>query len=688
MFSQLKIVTTDRQVDLLGLNHGQPEGYGLESYLPGRPNFKGGGAWQDSPLAPGRRLAFAVKGNVSDALTIKIAARYHDVAIRLQNELDELLEQAIAYWIAEDTTDIDPVWLMARVPGERAARYALLYSAELGEYPDPYVQPYAGQLRTVVLNNITIGLERSEWRALPPGELTEVPISNPRDSTPQTGGIYVMAQSGPALTVRAYRYDASAGTYSAELNAGPYPYNLFPSPMGLGDILYLRTDTGGAFSALVFNTGTTGSSFSFSPEIWNGASWGQVNLQVNGPANWTIPGERIIEWIPPTSWQATTVSTFGSARWIRFVAQGTSATVPTQVAALYVPNQPYIEVAADQIGGSMDALAMVAANMEQDRRGSSVLRVHIFGQLMAGLRSVDRGSDFNAYLNPGSLPTGITFSNSASAYVDKPATGFANSQSPYTNVVEWLADASDVFGEMFRLNFNAAAAAQYKGTYRLFVRYGTTLTSPGYSALMRYRLLTVYPSNSSTTPNLIEQAGDIVTVELRQTTSYSQPWSVADLGRITLPPIGQLAPDEQSQGFSLILDGYFDYLGGQNQHYIMDLILLPIDEWAAQLDAGLNLLRLDAQDVEWTIDSIQQPKTHLRSLLRYSPATETILGSAERISNGPMILHAGRQQRLWFFMAPVRGTDYPAGSPPQYRAGYPLKVRLYKLQRYHYLRGE
>lgn len=686
MFSELQLVTTDRKINLLALNKEQPEGIGLESYIAGRPNLKGGGTWQDSALAPGRRLVYGVKANVSDALTIKIAARHYDIAIRLQAELDSLLEQATDYWTAEDGTDIDPVWIVARVPGESNRRYAIVYGYELSQYPDVYQQPYAGQQRTAVLDGITLGLERSEWRALAPGEGVEVPISNPTNPVAETGGIYVAPQSGPVPTVLAYRYDASAGTYSANVNAGPYPFTLFPNPMGLGDMLYIRTNPSYPFQSLVFNIGTVGTSFSMAFEIWNGATWAGTTVQVNGPSNWQEAGERAIEWLLGQTWATTTVSTFGSAYWLRIVAQGTSATVPTQTAAIYIPNQPYIEVAADQVSGSMDALAMATVKLEEDHRGSSTSRLQIFGQLFAGLRSVDRGSDFNAYLNPGSLPTGITFDASETVIVsgvNPPSVDAGPIGAPYNSSIRWLSDVADPFGEIFRLNFDATAAAQYKGTYRLFVRLYSEI-NPVLDGQLRYKLLTVYPSNTTTTPTLIEQAGDTITFPMLENTS--KPFQTVDLGRITLPPIGQLTPGEQSQGFSLILEGLLPYQFGNQNFAVVDFFLLPIDEWAAQLDAGLNLLRLDNQDLQWSIDSIGQPKTDLRSLLSYPGGA--VLGSAQRVSNGPMILHAGRQQRIWFFTAPIVDQLTPAGEPAVDRLSHPLVVRLYKLQRYHFLRGD
>lgn len=700
MFSQLYIKTSDRQVNLLALNQGQKGGFGIEDYQPGRPNAKGGGVWQDSPIAAGRRFVYGVQGNVIDTMTLQCASNSHAALIEYLNEFDELLDQSMDYWSAPATNPIEPVYLVARAAGEADERYAIIYGYSFESYGDIYDQPYLTNARSASMVDLVLSIEHSEWRQHPPGSMTEVAITNtPNGATPETGGVYVQSQSGQALTVMMYRFDASAGTYSTEINAGAKPYNLFPSPMAAGDILYIRTNPSQPFGSLVFNLGTVSSGITYQLQYWNGSSWVQSGtFAVEGVQGFTQAGETLIEWAPSEGWATTTVSTFGSAYWIRLVTSAVAGSIPTQTATVYVPNQPYVEIAASQVEGDLDALAMLTARVDHDHRGTSLnAREHMFGQMIVGLRSVDRGSSFNAYLNFGNLPTGITFDNSQKDYVDTPTTGFVYPPAPYGTVVEWDVDATDTFGEAFRLNFNAAAAAQYRGTYRLFLRFATEIFTAAKYASFRYRALTTYPAGAyNTTPTLIENIGDTVRVQALEGEAGgdNQIFQVVDLGRVVLPPIGGLAEDETSQGFSLVFDMGFDYVAAQTKQYIADAILIPVDEWAAQLDAGMNLFRLNTQDFEWTVDSLISPKTPLRSHLRYSPTTTQILGSAQHISNGPMILKKNRLQRLWFFTVPLVdsfasiGHPVSGDHPPRYRINNSLKIRLFKNQRYHFLRGD
>src|SRR5262245_45767879 len=139
MFSEFQITDGTVAIDFLGLNK-RGHGVGIVRYTPGRPNLKAGGIWQDSPLGAGRRLVHGSKGNVNDAIEFRIGYANHVEIIGVQQELDLLLEKAIAYW----TTDWqdEPVYIKARVAGESNPRYAIIHSAEFPTYPDPYDQPY------------------------------------------------------------------------------------------------------------------------------------------------------------------------------------------------------------------------------------------------------------------------------------------------------------------------------------------------------------------------------------------------------------------------------------------------------------------------------------------------------------------------------------------------------------------
>lgn len=684
-FSEFLLKTTDRQIDLLALNRGLSGGIGIDDYTPGRPNLKGGGVWQDSPIAQGRRPVFGVRGNVADALTIKIAAKSHRSVIEFQIALDEILERATAYWL-DDTGSIAPVWIVTRAAGERERRYAIVYGYSFAEYDDPYHEPYLSGTGHV-LDGLTLGIERSAWQHLPPGEMTPVEIANARQPTPTTDGVFVTNWQGNGQAVSVHVYDHSSVNYGPDINAGPFPANLLPNPISFADHIYIRSSY--PFRSLIFNIGTAvPGGLNLLWEYYDGpsdADWVPLTtfITTDGVNAFRDSGVQLFSFrLSKTSpWVATNFQGMGMGYWIRVgIVTGNANPPPTIVEPVYVPDQPYIELDSNEINGDLDALMMTTLLADEDHRGSSS-RFDLFSQIICGARDTDRGA-FTAYLEPGNLPTGITFDNSQTEQTNAP-TITTDGAAPFATVIRWTGDDADNLSEAFRLDFDATAAANFRGTFRLFMRSYIQNVPANPYGLFRYRLLTVYPSPSATNPNLIEVIGET----RRQDLVFNAQPSVTDLGRIQLPPIGNLLAGENSQGFSLILDAQIPEVASVGPQFsFVDFVLIPVDQWACQVDAGMNLRRLNTQAIDWTIDSIADPKTHVRSLIRYSPNTDEIIGSATCITNGPAILKPNTKQRLWFLFAP---TD-DAGSNDERVTNYgeTLNARLYKLQRYHFLRGD
>lgn len=138
-YSELFITDGATRVDLLGANR-HSRGFALKAYTMGRAGFKGGGVWQDSPLAEGRQLVAGTRTNWNDALTLEIAYPSHDEIIQAYEELDSLLELAQLYW--KTTWQQTPVYIQARAAGEVNSRYALVHNGIFDEYFDPYHEPY------------------------------------------------------------------------------------------------------------------------------------------------------------------------------------------------------------------------------------------------------------------------------------------------------------------------------------------------------------------------------------------------------------------------------------------------------------------------------------------------------------------------------------------------------------------
>ena len=89
--------------------------------------------------------------------------------------------------------------------------------------------------------------------------------------------------------------------------------------------------------------------------------------------------------------------------------------------------------------------------------------------------------------------------------------------------------------------------------------------------------------------------------------------------------------------------------------YIYDLILLPVDEWAIDVQTQASGLHDDIQTLTYLdIDSVGVPKVDARTILRLK-ADDTAVVEWIRISSGASILQANVDQRLWFLMDNIGG---------------------------------
>lgn len=725
-FSELLLKTTDRQIDLLALNKGASGGIGVDDYTPGRPNFKGGGVWQDGPIATGRRPVFGVRGNVVDALTIKIAGKSHRSVIESQNALDEMLEQAMAYWLQD--TGIDPVWIVARAAGETERRYAIVYGYSFAEYDDPYSEPYLSGTGHV-LNDLTLGLERSAWQHLPPFGMEEIPIynlkapwnsgSSAKPETPVTGGLYIA--SGYPITdhLRVYRYDASAGSYT---QITTYPSTIFPDPMGVGDILYIRSDVPITSLYWPYEQGVPPDASIW--EYYDGSNWKPLESLRNGYlfSIATVPQRDTVvtRWLMPPDW-ATVAPSAGdgltSDFYIRIRILTAAAGTPQSFAsAPYMVSQPYVQFDGAEVGGDLDALAAIEIYLDGvmvvNEDDDPDLRISSdFGRMIVGARSVYRDGPapdhdrFHAYIPCNqfwqTLYGGITItypSSGGGGLTTAPA-DVANSYATGGYAARWTSNAADTtLKDAIWIDFDKDAVPWYSGTFRLFVRAKTLDTSTFTAdAQLRYRLELrspgVFPIPFNT------YLGETISTQLINPETTSG-WQLIDLGRIQIPPGGGFSNDESLYMVRIALEVLIE---PSKDISVNDFILMPVDEWAADTSADRNIYNISTtfgggmDDLKkWTIDSVQNPKEFIRAnVFEYDGSIGDRawrgVGSTPVIANKEASLRANTEQRLWFLFESLnKGNENftPEGRALPNVINWANRVRLYKLQRYHFLRGD
>lgn len=649
MFAEFVITDGTTTLDFLGLNGKARGPYGIARYTPGRPNAKGGGSWQDSPLARGRRLAYVAASNVDDVIELKIAGGHSEI-INAQQELDLLLEKAIAYWTA-DWQD-EPVYIRARAAGEDNSRYAIIYYAAFPEYPDPYQEPFVGKGKRFVMDGILLGIERGPWLATPPGVATAVEMTNEQNITATTDPIHI--------TNHYARNDITAiwlGQGGGNQINDSVPFTLFES---------FNIDSGGnavyfgsaqPFHALLFDIGqvfdatdltitweySTAATTSSSGNDWGDAT-GFVEDGTNG---FLAAGPAVVRWttLGDDAWAKYTVAGIGNLYWIR--ARVSSLTMltslPTQITRqVYVPYTPYVTVAAAQVAGDINALARVRLTID-------TLNVYFntdIEQIFVGLRSTIRGSSFTAYISPGTdNPSGVS--------IDLPsgATLTADQDTPYGQYITWTSPDSSAWKPAANVQIDTSIVRQFYGEYRLFVR---CFIDDSYTdAKLRYR---AYFSGSATS----------VYGEIKAPVPFTN--SVVDLGYVQLPPTSLISSAEDSDTVVVAIEAK-DAVGLS----IYDVILLPTDEWAAQIVGTVP----DVTEVYYAdVDSIGYPKKSLRGILRLA-SSGSVLDTFQVVGQQQAILAANVEQKLWVFMV--------AATEPFWATS---QIEIAKQQRYHHLRGD
>ena len=171
MFAELAVTdgTADGTINLLNRSHG----FHVVSWRPALPGYKGGGVFQDSPLAHGRRLVTRSFENVVDTFSLAINAVHQNALIYDLQELARLLEKGVDYWAADWQNE--PVWLEARAIHETNTRYAIVHTWRIPELDDPYRGAFISQM--MGMDNLTLIIEHGLWLSNAPGESTCVEIS-------------------------------------------------------------------------------------------------------------------------------------------------------------------------------------------------------------------------------------------------------------------------------------------------------------------------------------------------------------------------------------------------------------------------------------------------------------------------------------------------------------------------------
>ncbi len=425
-------------------------------------------------------------------------------------------------------------------------------------------------------------------------------------------------------------------------------FNLLPAAPALNDAIYFGSDTttadSGPFCSLVFdiNAVRTGRVIW---EYWNGAWQGfaiaeicdNTGTNADGRESFEVAGVNSIHWEQQSDWVTTTVNGV-TGYWVRCRVTIAGTTTTQQNRPVYSILWPYVDIASTEVGGDIPAIVEIQIEPKSKITNDDVtgLGPDLYSnKVLLGLRSLSRGEDFSPFINlqDEQNPNGIsiTLGVSATNVVDPTtATGRHTLFNPAGVVA---------MQEEIRVQFTRDAALQYYGTYRMLIR-GRQLNGVADSLYVQIEHKVNTYSTLKWSPK-------------RQFATNAEDWQVLDFGQWQLPGFTDVNDGEGVTGLELVINCE-STVGGPGDLVFYELILWPIDEWAVEaLDVSLDGVQgwvggdRDNEGV-WrylSVDSLRFPRRVLRSSSRVSDAD--VRSVWRPITNGPAILQANADQRLW-----------------------------------------
>lgn len=646
------------QVDLLS-----PSGFCIledGDWQPAITEPKGGGVWRDSQLADGRRPADFKAANVNEAMTLTVSALDQDALIRDTQNLRRLLNKARTY--GPTAWQTEPVWIEAQSPGESEMRYSIIWNYSTPNDGNPYEEPFWGKVASAGMNDFTLGLEREPyWRPDEPGTGTTVATSaleaydgRNLGNVDDTGTreptvadeVYVANKRNVANITNVHYFDSNANNWSANLLVAGLPVAMLPNPILADDVIVFGIDTtvadSGPFCSLVFDIGTamalvTGQQWKYSrtgadPTV----NWPNLTVQDNTDQDGAMTGMPFdtlgvgsVHWEQPSDWttQNPTVNAVAlgvTGYWVAMdilTVAGGDTPPWQQNRDIYSIVWPYVEIASTAVLGDVEAILRTIVRNQADTNNTAAL-IAWENRVICGLRSISRGSNFTAYINfsDEQNPAGITIQSS----------GFYGND---TTVPTGRSAPIAAVGGTGNIIIDSPISTEYLGTFHGYLRYQMTSGTPANATIQvtgRYEALTYFFVSPLHVP------------------ANTNAYQVFDLGRIDIG-YGTQGQIPTHLFFQAATTG-----GGGDNFKLIDMILIPVDEWAMdtydhQNDSGLSRLggrSLVADAMHLDIDPITSPKfrTSLLKELddRYRMKYLSVMGS-------PPMLHANTNQKLWFF---------------------------------------
>jgi len=654
----------------------------LQEWVPAVSPLKNGGEYLAGAYLDGRQLAMAAYDNALEALNLSLWAQTPEDVIALAREIRSYLARGRSYFLA--SYQDKPVFLQVRARRETVRRYAVLANGSAPQDENYFAEP-ADSSQLPAFEGWPLELERGHWLSNKPGDETATEcygywsLGTPTFGNVTPAGVFLPETDGTVFLsnkvsdknlTHIFTFDTSLGAWSANLVGAAPPYNLLPSPVGVGDIVYFICQDAGAvphpFDNLAFNlataNGTTG--------VWEyyNAAWVTLVDRRDNTAFMTTLGVSTLHWRPQSDWAALAVNgiTGLSVRY-RVTAVGTGVVPRQQTQNVYTCMWNYTVVDGAAIGGDLPATlrAILENSADNGYADPNYLFAH---RVIVGLRSVGRGEDFHSFINlNNSAYTTILGANSSYVNDVLAAAGRRVRYNPVATGTETVVSVLFLAG---------VDSANYRGRFRAFLRAQQTAGSPS-DILLRLELI---DGNRLSDPNWSSEWVPFLN---------NDPWQLVEFGEIAI------GADNYDLNNEISYETYLRISARVNNAapdiYLYDLILIPTDEWSAEfvaptMDVYTSLGRDDTYGTRrLDIDSVINLKRPIRARLTTAQASMQRWASWEAIAAGPAILQAGADQRLYFLASRFADSADPTDQRSEPYLGF--KIQLSRTQRYFAARG-
>lgn len=508
--------------------------------------------------------------------------------------------------------------------------------------------------------------------------------------------VFTINKHNKAQITHAFVYDASAGTYSANLIGSATPFNLFPAVPAVGDRLYIGVETSlddtGPFNNVVFDTGTAQNDLTMINgwRYWDGAAWTPVSAGYDGTETvsagllflqpFTNTGVRSLHYRQVSGWATVAVNGV-TGYWIMIEISlvGAAPSPPTQQNRdIYTITWNDIDIEADQVNGDIESLVRIKLRGRSGDPSQTLQDQAV--RTWIGLRTTRRGPLFVPWLNASDEQNqdNITFA------VDGAVTTLASDTVAPTGRYALYnpAGASSLGTRRCWWIIDSSIAWQYFGRFSVFVRVKRSGGSDGDFTL---RARCGQAANLWTTDNLTK-------VGVVHTTAQ---FETIQLGVLSIPTTSNLIREEMSDVY-ISLEIANSEAGTPGDLNIYDMFLLPVDQWTGffydPIDESVTTFNSPGQNTDISyldIDDIGSPKHFVRAMTRhneYSPLEDENAAILPwgHIGIDRAYLIQNQQQRLFFYS---EVWNYGASVYTAYpQIGY--SVTIESISRYLSMRGD